>query len=830
MLFILNLSLGLVGFIALDTFKVSLQQVLDQNAKTFLSADLSLSARRTISPLELTETERILGGQFERSHLWEFFSMVNTRGGAKLVQVKGIEGNYPFYGEMKLGSGRRITGASEKEISEQMKVWVYPELLTSLNLKVGDKLKLGESEYEISDTVVDDSTQTFRLSSLAPKIYGGIAMIEKSGLVKKGTTFTDAYLYRLPLGADTEGLAKEIFKKVTDPGVQVTTAQEAGRESIRVLGYLNDYLGLVSLIALFLSGIGAAYLYRSFFFSQLKSMAIFNALGMVSSKARLILILQILAMSLMASVVSAGVALVFFPFLQRLLQGLSSLQVPLHLSPRILLLAAVMSSFGSLSVSLPFLLQIGRLKTGQLFQEESSISLPWRIQDFLVLIIPLGLFWGLSVWQAHSLKVGSLFFSLLVASLFVILFLNFVIFRGVSKIFSRAGWKLKYVGLQLSRKSGRTLSCALALSLGALLINLLPQLKTSIKGDIEAPDRGALPALFVFDIQEDQVQGVIQFLKDNGIQNPEPSPLVRARILKVNDQPFEKVTEEGRLQTREEEVESRFRNRGFNLSFRDQLSSSETLVEGQIWTGEYKGQAGEIPQISVEESFAKRLNFKMGDRLTFDVQGVEVFGQITSLRAVKWNRFQPNFFVVFQPGIIDDAPKAFLTAIPKSARHNSMQMQNELVSRFPNLSIVDVGRTVEKVLETSEKMSWSLELMAGLCLSVGFLVLYSIVSHQVVQSRWDLNLLKILGAGSKDTLSSLALEFGFIGFVSSSIGALLSLGFSATLARQVFDSRLVIEVAPLAFSILFITALSAILAWFSAQRVALSKPQLILQS
>jgi putative ABC transport system permease protein len=729
-----------------------------------------------------------------------------------------------------LGSGRRITSESAKEISDEMSVWVYPELLISLGLQVGDNLKLGEATYKIADTVVDDSTQTFRLSSLAPKIYGGLEKIKLSGLVQKGTTYTDAYLYRLPMGADTDSLSKEIFKTLTDPGVRVNTAEEAGRDSVRVLGYLSDYLGLVSLVALFLSGIGAAYLYRSFFSSQLRAMAVLNVLGLTRGKARLILVMQTLVMSIAASLLSAAVAVAFFPLLQRLLQGVSAVEVPLQLTSRILILAAVMSTFGSLSVSLPFLLQIGRLKAGQLFQEESTLSLSWRVQDFLILLCPLALFLGLSVWQANSMKVGSLFFALLGVSLVTILFFNWILFRSFGEIFARAGWKLKHVGLQLSRKSGRTLSCALALSLGALLINLLPQLKASIKADIEAPDEGALPALFVFDIQEDQAKGVEEFLKNKGFSNLQLSPMIRARILKVNDKHFEKITEEGKLLTREEENEARFRNRGFNLSYRKQLSSSESVTEGKMWDSAFLGGPGEIPQISVEESFANRLKFKIGDNLSFDVQGVEVLGQITNFRKVKWNSFQPNFFVVFQPGIIDEAPKAFLVAVPKSANQNNMLMQNELVSLYPNLSIVDVGRTVEKLLEVSEKMSWSLELMAALCLGVGLLVLFSIVSHQVRMSRWDLNLLKILGADSKDTLSSLVLEFGIVGFVSSVIGAALSVGFSAVITRQIFASSLVIDVGPIAFSILFITALSAILAWFSAQRVALAKPQLILQS
>ncbi len=829
-LFILNLSLGLAGFIALDSFKVSLKQVLEQNSKNFLSADLSVSARRKLIDAEVNQAETLMGPTFKKSHLWEFFSMVGTSSGTKLVQLKAIDQDYPFYGELILGSGRKIDHDSQKEIISEMSVWVYPELLIQLGLKVGDQIKLGESQYKIADTITLDSTQTFRLSSLAPKIYGGIEMIKKSGLVEKGTTFTDAILYKITDDKDPEKIAKEIFTKITDPGVQVTTGKAAAQDSGRALGYLSDYLGLVSLVALFLAGIGAAYLYRSFFSMQLKSVATLNALGLTSAKIRIFLLGQIFIMGIVAAAISALAGLVLFPFLRLLLQEFTPLQVPMSLNFRILGLALAMSTVGSLSISLPFLLQIGRLKGSQLFQEESSISIPWKINDFIILLVPMFFFWVLSVWEANSIKTGSLFFALLLACLFCLVLLNWVAFRFLGAILSRGNWKLKYIGLQLSRKSSKTLSCALALSLGALLINLLPQLKTTIKNDISSPDSSALPALFVFDIQDDQVDGVNQLFAQKNIHGLKPAPLVRARILQVNGLAFEKVTQAGKIQTREEETEAKFRNRGFNLSFREKLSSSENLVAGKLWDKPFDQQAHEMAQISVEEKFAERLKFQLGDVLTFDVQGVEIVGKITSFRSVKWNSFQPNFFVIFQPGVLDDAPKSFLVAVPKLDSVSLSQLQIDLVALYPNLSIVDVARTVEQIVGLAEKMSWSLELMAALCLIVGFLVLYSIISHQVLQSQWDLNLLKILGASAPTTLANLVIEYSLIGMVASIFGAGLSIGVATVLSRQVFESKLEINFVPLLLSAGAITALSALMAWLTARKVSQNRPQLILQS
>jgi len=195
--FVFNLTLGLTGFLCLDAFKASLDQALHANSKSFLSADLSVSARRILTAQELADVRSALPAAAQESKLWEFFSMAASNDSSRLVQIKAIEGNYPFYGSMTLGSGQKITFQTEHALNKEKLAWVYPELLSQLKLKVGDSISLGNQQYKIADTVVDDSTQTFRMASLAPKIYVGIDMMKESSLVTLGTTMSEAYLYRL---------------------------------------------------------------------------------------------------------------------------------------------------------------------------------------------------------------------------------------------------------------------------------------------------------------------------------------------------------------------------------------------------------------------------------------------------------------------------------------------------------------------------------------------------------------------------------------------------------------------------------------------------------
>ncbi|MBO9668495.1 MAG: FtsX-like permease family protein, partial [Bdellovibrio sp.] len=221
-------------------------------------------------------------------------------------------------------------------------------------------------------------------------------------------------------------------------------------------------------------------------------------------------------------------------------------------------------------------------------------------------------------------------------------------------------------------------------------------------------------------------------------------------------------------------------------------------------------------ELSVEERFADRMNFKLGDLLIFDVQGVEVEGQIVNLRKVKWTTFQPNFFVLVQNGVLNDAPKTFIAAIPNLSAEKRNELQGELAKAFANVSVVDVVRAVDEVLKTAEKMSWSLELMAYLALLTGYIVLFSIVRSQIKLRRWEMNMLKILGARHGEVASFILSEFAFLAFISSFLGSFLSVGVSYALNRFLFEGGFQFSLMQPLLSVAIITGLSLLISFLAS--------------
>lgn len=826
--FIFNLSLGLTGFVSLEAFNTALEQQIQANAKSILSADMAVAARREMTSKELATMRSLLPPKAEESKVYEFFAMLNSNKGSRLIMVKAIDSSYPFYGGLELESGRRISYGSEKEILTESKAWIYPELKSQLGLDVGDEIKIGNLSLKISDLVAKDETQTFRAASLAPRVYINRDLLPQSGLIQFGSTFSLAYLFKLPADASMESLQDQLYKSLVDPQIIVQTPQSAGEDSGRQLGYLSDYLGLVALVALFMSALGAAYIYRLFLSTRMGEIAILRTLGLQSHEAVIVYVLQASMLGLLATIPTLAVSYTVLPLLSRLLASFTPFSLQPHVGMEAFIISLLMAVFGSLVVSLPYLVKIYDLKAAKLFSEEkfSAGDGSFRAWTFFPALI---LFLLLAVFKAHSWKIGSLFVGSILGVIAILLLIGFVVVKLAATLKSNRLWYFKYSFLSLSRRAGASLAVFVALGLGALLINILPQLKNSLQAEFQVEGRGKIPSLFMFDIQDEQLEGVRNLLAKYNIEALGLSPLVRARILKVNGQDYERQREVSGFKTREEENEARFRNRGVNLSYRDNLSDSEILVDGRSFSGVFNPERQKRAELSVEYKFAERMGLKLGDVLVFDVQGVEIDGEIANLRKVKWTSFQPNFFILFQPGVLEEAPKTFIAAIPSLGDAKRTQVQNEFAEKFSNVSVVDVVRTVDDVLKMGEKMSWSLELMAFLALLTGYIVLFSIVRSQIKLRRWELNMLKILGASEKEVSKFILNEFAYLSCLAAFFGSFLSVLVSFSLNQFLFESEFKLSWQQPLFSVVIITAVSLLISFFASLDIVKERPLKILR-
>ena len=835
--FLFNLALGLAGFIALDSFKESLDNHLGQNSKAILGADIALTSylpfeEKTLDALEAKFPQNTLS-----TRKTSLFTMVATEDQTRLVQITGIEKEFPFYGKMVLKNNGVVESKNvEQSLALSGEAWVYPELLFMLGLKLGGSLKIGEKKFRIADTVLDDPSSSFSSFGLAPRVYLAYSQMQETALLSKKSRISYQRLYRLPDGTDLSGLVVKLQNKInsfegSDSKIRILTHKRAGNNLGRLLGYLNDYLGLVAMIAVFLAGIGAAYLFRNYLVHRFREISILMSLGATRQQTYRMVLWQLGLLGTGAALIAIIISLAILPLLPLLLKQFLPNGFETQLSLGSLLFALVLGGVGSLVFCLPVLSRIRTVQPLQLFHknigQQDATPVLWRqALSYLPLLI---LSWSLSVWQSHSLIVGSAFVGMLLASILFLGSIAWLVLFLAGKLSQTSGSTMKRLAFRnLQRNRTGAISCFLALALGTLLINLIPQIYQGLQEEVSRPDDFRIPSLFLFDIQPEQMEPLRKTLSAEKVNLNYLSPIVRARLEKVNGNKFDANSKEVSL-TREQERQQNFRRHNLNLSYRTQLSDSEQIVEGRPMTTNFDLDSGKPAEISLEVRYAERMGFKLGDLLTFNVQEVLVEAIVINLRRVQWNSFQPNFFILFQPGVLEDAPGTFVGSIGGLVASRRMNVQNLIVSDYPNVSVIDVTRMVGRVLKISDQMVLALRMMAYLSILAGLVVVFSIARHEVEGRLWELNLLKVLGARFSDIQKMIQIEFAVLGIFAGLFGVAVSLIMSYGISWWFFENLWKWTWQTSLGSIIGVTALSVGVAWLATQRTLRSSPLTLLR-
>ena len=221
--------------------------------------------------------------------------------------------------------------------------------------------------------------------------------------------------------------------------------------------------------------------------------------------------------------------------------------------------------------------------------------------------------------------------------------------------------------------------------------------------EIERPDNSRVPTFFVFDIQEDQVQGLEDLLIKQGFKLENLSPMVRARLSTINGQVYKGQYRFDAI--RDRDMERMLRARIHNLSYLSTDQLGDNIVEGSPLLGSYDQSQDKLAQISLEKRWADWREIEVGDRIVFDVAGIPIETEVKNLRKVVWTSFQPAFFILMQQGILEDAPKVFLGSIKNIPIEDRLSLQNKIVQIYPNISVIDVSRLVERIFSVIDKIT-----------------------------------------------------------------------------------------------------------------------------
>ena len=806
-IFILNISIGLVGLSLIESFKGSFLKELTRNSKIILGADLALSSRIDITEVKINKVKALIKSNSIAKNI-SLFSMASAGEFTRLVSVKTLGQNYPFYGSIKLKSKSTLNNIKSNE------AYVYPEVLIQLNSKIGDSIKLGTEKFIIRDVISDDGQQSFQMGSIAPKIYISKDSLKNAGLIQKGSTVSYAYYFKSDL-LITKKLLSSIDSLIDDSSVEVLTPIKSSQQVGRILKYLNDFLGLVSLSGLFLATMGLMYLFRSFLFKRRKEISITQFLGVSNSNIILIYSGQLFVMSLIGSLISVSITPILLPLLLAKFNTLLGMQLSFGFSLESIVAPFIIGTLGSTLLGIPLILPYTRSHYRSLFSHEDD-SLSTKSKWFY--FVPgLVFFYLTSIYLSKSFVIGSLFTGVLSVSILAIFFFGSIFLSKMHSLSKKGKLEHKLAWGFITRFKSSTLFIFSTLMISSMMITIIPQIKDVLLNEVEKPLKENGPTAFLFDIQPEQVSDLEKFLKNEEQSILAMSPMVRSRLTMINSEKVKTSVNEN--MTREQERAVRMRNRGVNLSYRSKLDPSEKLTEGVMPNSHYDFSINPVAKVTLEERYAKRLGVGLGDHLEFDILGIPVSTEIVGLRKVQWTSFRPNFFILFEKGVLEDAPKTYLSAVRGRDLISDTLFQSKLFKAFPNVSYVDIRRAIKKVTNIMNSMSLILRSMSFLVFFVGFLVLFSIITHQISLRRMNINLLKVLGLSKKRLNKIILLEFFYISFFATFVGVAFSSLTCFALSKFLFQGEFIFNLETVLLPLITIPLLSIIISYLGTNKV-----------
>jgi putative ABC transport system permease protein len=769
----LFLCLGFWGWLLSESTQSSIKQRLENNARQILTADLAISVRREFSKEELDLIQGDVDGKGVISTGYDFFAMLNTSDESRLVQVSVIDDHYPFYGVLRLENNSTTAQLKNSQI------WAYNEFKDLMNLKLGQKAALGEAHFVVSDFVLEDQSQTFRLASLAPSIFIHLDDLKKTNLIQYGSTFTSIKSIKIDSDVDVEALSDKLKKDLKDPGIDIISYKTLPDNISGPTKRLSDFLGLTSLVSLLFCSLSLFYLLQIWSAEQQKEKAALAIFGLSLHSIQGIEFVQSVLTACFSTALSTILVILSKPLVETSIREwfaadfsfrVTAREASIILFCQIILLAVLTFPYRKTGHSLNQLLK------------DQMLANQKGVHHFLPL---LALIWPFAIFASRSWKNGTYFFLAILGICAALIFIGWLLLKVLKNIHWK-NWSITYATRALSRQSTASWAFIVTVGVCSALLNLMPQIRNSIEDMMTLDHRQDLPSLFMFDIQKEQFADLKDLLKSHNIEIQVASPVIRARITKVNGFAFKREEKKGTFITREDETEANYKNRSVNLTYRNQLQAEEKIIKGDAFSFQYNtGQ--KHPFLSIEKGYAEKLKLNIGDVITFEIQGVEIEGEVRNFREVRWSRFEPNFYIIFQDGVLNDAPQTFLASIPHLDQKPKSDLMKYVSRQFANVSIIDVENFITKIVKNLDKVSGALKLMTVLSFMTGILALIFLISSESLRRAMEVHLLKVLGSPLLSVIQTRLNEILILSLISLIVGLSASYLISYFIVSQVFQ-------------------------------------------
>ncbi|MGV3627805.1 MAG: ABC transporter permease [Betaproteobacteria bacterium] len=755
-------SVTTVGF-----FTDRVHQALNRQANQLLGADLVVSADRPLDAQFADEAKR-LGLQV--TYMLRFPSMAAGNGKTVLAEIKAVTAGYPQRGELRITDVLYTPDRRAGSIPASGTVWVDEKLLTRLQLKPGDTVEVGQSRLPASAIITQEPDSAIGFINAGPRVMMNQADVAATGLVQVGSRIR----YRVQVAGSPN--AVDAYRAWVDarlqPGQRVESIQDARPEIRSALDRAEKFLNLAALFSVVLAAVAVALAARRFLQRHLDACAVMRCHGASRGRVVRLYVVQFIALGLVASIVGSVAGFLAQHALALWLGSLVTVELP-GAGAMPALHGFVTGLALLLGFSLPPLLALGNVPPLRVLRRD--IGAPGGMGWFAY-VLGASVIGSLILWKAGELRLGLMVFGGFVAAMLVAGLLAWGVIIAVSQLRSTGvSWRFGIANLRRRRLASVLQVAALGVGVMALLT------LTIIRGELLQLWQDSLPPdapnRFIVNIQKDQVPALEKFFATQNIAMPELHPMVRGRLIKINERAVSSADYT-------DDRARRLADREFNLSWATKMQKDNLLVAGQWWdtSGNKKPRSD---QFSMEDGIARALGIKIGDVLTFDSAGSSYAAEVTSLRKVDWDSFNVNFFLVAPPGLLEQQPVSFVTSfyLPPG----NVELLNALVKQFPNFLLIDVAQVLNQVQAMITQVSRAVQFVFLFTLLAGLVVLYAAIASTQDERLYQATIMRTLGASRAQLARANIAEFAVIGALAGLIAAAGANALGYALASRIVN-------------------------------------------
>ena len=771
-----------------------------------LAADLRLESDE---PLAADAEQAARDGGLATSRLTTLLSVVFHGDASQLANVRAASAGYPLRGMLTTAAEPFGAGTPTRALPGRGEAWPDSRLAAALGVRVGDRLGVGALTLQVTRILIARPDQGSAFVEFAPALLIDDADLATSQLLQPGSRARFALL----LAGEAPALQRFRAWQAAHarPGVRLADVADASPQIGDAAVRAARFLALASLVAVLLTAVAVAMSARSYVQRHLDGVALLKTLGASRAFVLAHSVLQLLALAVAATVIGSVIGWLTQRWLLAALAGLLRTDLPpAGWAPVFAGLAVAVAMLAGFA--LPSLLQLTRVPALRVLRHDAGppplalwlALLPALLAIALVARGTLGE-WRLSLQFLAGLGAAA---ALLAAGGYGLLRL-----ARRWRAAAPTGWR--YGLASLGRRRAESIAQVVAFGLGVLLLALLAILRGELLRDWRTRLPADAPNYFFLNIPVAERDAFRARLQSEGARVERLLPMVRGRLVAINGRPMSALHFDSSRA-------SNFAEREQNLTWAQELGDDNRVIAGRWWSAADTGR----PLVSVAEEFAEALGLRLGDTLRFDVAGESIEVRIASLRKVRWDSFRPNFFLVFPPGLLEGTAGTYLTSARFEPR--SPGALAALVRAYPSVSVFNVSDLLAQVRAVIGKAAVAVQSVFVFTLCAGLTVLLAAVQASREERRYEMAILRVLGARRRLLLRNLLTEFAVIGLLAGVLAASGAALGGALLARTL-ELRYHFEPGLWLLGVAGAVALVAAGGWAATRSVLSSPPSRLLR-